>query len=84
MTDALPLIIAAALPIVALVVGGRRRGEPAWVIGGNIAGYLFLAAGIVWASRIGSEALWAAFVAAFGVAVWAQIEFLWWRRRGGR
>jgi len=84
MTEAVPLIFAVAFPAVALVVTGWRRREPAWVVGASVAGYLTLAAGIVWAAGIGSSALWAAFLAALGVAIWGQTEALWWRRRRDR
>ena len=83
MTEALTVLMSIALPIVALVVIGSRRHQPAWITGGTIAGFLTLAAGIVWASSIGADALWATMIGAFGVAVWGQFEWLWWRR-GGR
>ena len=84
MREAIPLIFAVAFPALVLVFTGWRRHEPAWVVVGNVMGYLTLAAGIVWASGIGSSALWAAFLAALGVAIWAQTEVLWWRRRRDR
>jgi hypothetical protein len=60
MTEALTALMSLALPIVALVLIGRRRQQPAWITGGTIAGFLTLAVGIVWAANIGADALWAA------------------------
>jgi hypothetical protein len=66
-----------------IIVTGRRRGEPAWVIAGQAAGFAILSAGLFWAATISADAdaLLAAIVAGFGVAVMAQAEFMWWRRR---
>jgi hypothetical protein len=83
MTETLTLL-ALAVPIITIVAAGWRRGEPVWVVGGSIAGYGALAIGLLWAASIGSGAVWAVLLAAFGVATWAQVEHLWWRRRSGR
>jgi hypothetical protein len=83
MTEPLTLLISLALPVVALVVIGRKRDQPTWITAGTIAGFLVIAIGIVWAANIGADALWATMIAAFGVALWGQFEWLWWRR-GGR
>lgn len=95
MREALPLVFALAMPpvaivfslampAVAIVFAGCRLRQPAWIVGGNLVGYALLAAGLWWAAEIGEGALWAALLAAFGVATWAQVEALWWRRRRGR
>jgi hypothetical protein len=80
-TDLLTLIVV-ALFVAGLIVMGARRGEPAWVIGGTVAGVVTLFIGIRWAAGIGSDAFYAALVVAVGMAVWAQTEHLWWRLRG--
>ena len=51
-----------------------------WVIAGEVVGFGMLAFGIRWAAAIGQEALWAAFLAGAGCAVWAQAEHLAWLR----
>jgi hypothetical protein len=84
MTNEIVFAVIVGLIVVMLVVTGRRRHEPAWAIGGEIVGFLMLAFAVRWAADIGMEALWAVFVAAAGVALWAQIETLWrhLRKRG--
>ena len=81
-TDLLTLIVVAVFAV-GLIVMGSRRGEPAWVIGGNVAGFVTLFIGVRWAAEIGQDAFYAALVVAVGTAVWAQTEHLWWRLRGG-
>ena len=84
MTEALPLVFALAVPAVAIMFAGWRLRQPAWIVGGNLVGYALVAAGLWWAAGIGDGALWAALLAAFGVATWAQVEALWWLRRRDR
>ena len=80
-TDLLTLIVV-TLFAVGFIFMGRRRGQPAWVTGGNIAGSVTLFIGIRWAAEIGQDAFYAALVVAAGVALWSQTEHLWWRLRG--
>ncbi|HET8778299.1 MAG TPA: hypothetical protein VFN76_11625 [Candidatus Limnocylindria bacterium] len=84
MTDVIPVLFAATFLIMAILISGRRRGEPAWVIIGNVAGGTILMIGLIWAASIGADALWASMLAVVGIALWGQIEFSWFRRRKGR
>lgn len=84
MTDFVALALSVLFLMLVIIVTGRRRGEPAWVIAGYVAGGILLSIGVIWAASIGQDAFWAAMVVAIGIGLWGQIEFLWWRRRGGK
>jgi hypothetical protein len=80
MTNDILLLVIAGVIVLGIVRIGLRRREPVWAIGGEVIGFVTLAIGIRWASQIGADALWAAFVAAAGCAIWAQAERLGWLR----
>ncbi len=81
MNELAPLIFALTFPIVAILLNGRRRRDPAWVMGGLIAGYALLAIGLVWAAGFGREALLAAMLTSGGAATMIQVEALSGRQR---
>ena len=74
--DAWPIVGAVVFVLVALIFNGLRHRDPAWVIAGSVAGCAILFLGVGWAGSIGSDALWAALIAAAGVALWGQVEYL--------
>ena len=84
MTDLFAPALAVLFLVVVIIATGYRRGEPAWVIAGYVVGGIILGIGVIWAAFIGQDAFWAAMLVCIGIALWGQVEFLWWRRRGGK